>query len=1114
MKITCERCSAQYDLDENRIPPSGMTMKCPACLHAFVVRKNGAVGTVPSMPAPPAQPAPSPPAKREIELSSFGDDDGPTPLPPTAPGMMAPATPTIDDEIDLPAPVDVPRQRDVIDLPAPKASSKGAAIPPMRPPAIPPPRPPAMPPPQPSKTPTIDREPTRDDSSISIARDSIGPDEIDLPAPVDLSQPRDVIDLPAPKVAQSHNLHDVDDGPDLVAPKERAPQVGISLDAPDPDDLVDGVGMPGIDLDSIDVVAPKSESAELPTPKIETYDIAPKAQTMDVAPKPAVTDVAPKAAREAPAEFKPVGEPAPPPPVAEAAAEAPPPRRRGRLLLAIALVTVVLGGVGVALGVFTGFGAQLFHRGPSAQVEQQMNAARMLMGEDTLTGYRKASGSLEALVAQDAKLDEAAALAAQAHLRIARLGVKAELTRADALLAKITDEKSQQLPDVAKARALRSLVTGNYADARTKLNAILQRAPADAIALVTLGWTELAAGDDAAADKAFGKALAAEATRAAALYGGGVAKEHLGDPKTAADLYGRALARSPQHFGGAVGVARTTKAPAEAQAEIEALIKDCGAVAGPREVADAWATIGMLAAAAGRRDDAEDRLKRALALDPDLATARVTLADVACDLKHCGDAIAPLQKLVAAQPKNLPARLALTRAQLETNALADAQATLAPALKDAPKDGGVLYWQARLMLAGPKPDREQAVAKLKDAIAANPKLIQAYVVESNALAQLGRADDALAPLQSAQERASDDPELMVQLGEAYLGLGKPADAAERFNAALAKKPDLQPARMDLALALENQGKLDEAQAELEKVDAKYPGLTARKAELAARQGHKDDAYKLYAQALAEGTPTAALRLAAGQLDLDPAIAKPDEARKLAESIISDDDRSPAGHLLLATMLFQTGRFEDALPEARRAATLEDRPESHLLLGQVLEALAKLDQAINEYNQARRPPVEGLASLGRARILVRMGATKDALSELTALAKDPKLRAPALILMGDCYADLQQADRARHSYEDAVKAAPDSADAAFKLGRAFHDAGRRRDAITQVERALKLGGDKQPWSAEAWLLLGDAHREGKENDAAVKAYKKYLELAPPEAPARKEVERNVSLLGGG
>ena len=78
---------------------------------------------------------------------------------------------------------------------------------------------------------------------------------------------------------------------------------------------------------------------------------------------------------------------------------------------------------------------------------------------------------------------------------------------------------------------------------------MLAKAPADASALVYLGWTELGAGDAAAADKAFARALAAEATRAAALYGDGVAKERLGDAAAAHDLYARALARSPQHFG-------------------------------------------------------------------------------------------------------------------------------------------------------------------------------------------------------------------------------------------------------------------------------------------------------------------------------------------------------------------------------------------------------------------------------------------------------------------------------------------------------------------------------------------------------------------------------------
>ena len=1122
MKISCERCSAQYDLDENRIPPSGMQMKCPACLHTFVVRRSGAQAGPPPMPAPPvavAPPATAAPKKREIELSTFGDDEGPTPLPASAPGMIAPPP----DEIDLPAPKDY----STADLPAPKAVSRVPTIAPPKPPT--PPRvamgPAKKPPPVP-----IEPEPTLDDSALSIARPTfgVGPDEIDLPAPVDV-RGRDIIDLPAPKSSGAGpRLVSLDDDEvDLLAPKSRSPQVGISLDAPDADDLAGSssaggeAGPPALELDNIDVVAPREDRPELPTPRLETTDVAPRPEAVEVAFKGPSPTAPPARADKAPVAATPA---VPAAAAAAAPAEERARRRWGRTVAASAGVLLLLGGVGLALGVFTGFGQKILHGDGGGASEQQLMTARKQMADDTLSSYRKAALGLQSLLETDPALSEATALAAQARLGAARLGLPSELRNADALLAKLTDEKSRELPDVQKARALRSAVGGQYADARMKLGALLVKAPADAAALVYLGWTELGAGDAAAADRAFGKALAAEATRAAALYGDGLAKERLGETTAAHDLYARALVRSPAHFGAAVGEARTGKQGSEAQAAVSELIDKRATTAAPKELADAWATVGALAAQAGRREEAEDRLKRALALDADQIDARVLLARVQCDLKRCAEAIAPLQKILATQPKELAARLALARAQLESGASADAATTLAPAVKEAPPKtpvaAEVLYWQGRLLLAAPKPDREQALQKFKEAVATNPKLIAAYVAESNTFGVLGQPDAAVQALQAAQAQASDDPELMTQLGEGYLALGKPVEAEARFRAVLDKKPEARAARIALGAALEAQNKLDEARAQYDQVaseDGKYPGVLERQARLAARQGRKAEAVKLFDEALKQGVPTQSLRLAAAALYLDPTVGRRDDARKLAEGILTEDERSAPAHLLLARVQFEAGHPEEALPEARRAATLADLPEAHLLLGRALESSAKLDQAINEYNMARRSPdsaVGGEAQLGRARILVRMGATKDALAELAALARDPRLRAPALLLAGDCYADLQQGDRARHAYEDAVRAAPESGDAAFKLGRAFHDAGRRHDAITQVERAVKLGGDKAPWAAEAQLLLGDAHREGHENEAAIRAYRRYLELAPADAPARAEVQKHISTLGGG
>ncbi|HZS40944.1 MAG TPA: tetratricopeptide repeat protein [Polyangia bacterium] len=1085
MKIICESCSAQYDLDENRIPPSGMTMKCPACLHSFQVRRAGA--------APPPIPPPQYPKTLQdhgVELSPEHDDD--TPLRVVTHGK------SVDDE-------------DLIDLPAPKAA-----------------RPPQHP--------------------VPLSTEEI----VDLPGPVgarphqEVAPSQDVIDLPAPRRKSGSQIpRVVEDEPDLLAPKRAgaAPSVGIDLDAPDADDVASGpapvedYGPPPIELDSIDVVAPKHHELpglkqesqelapkqhELPVPKRETTDVAPKPDVTDVAPVPDTVDVAPKpgeaprpiAAEPLPAARKKAAAPDEPSNYVEEA----PRKKRRRAPIAVAVVALLVGGVGLGLGFLTSagfFGANLFGNRQGG-AESKLMAARKLLADDTLASYRKAALDLHGVVESQPKSIEAQALEAQARLAQARLGNPAELRAADTILAALDAGGADgQSPDAQKARALKSLAAGKLDDARAKLGAVLAAAPSDASALVYLGWTELSAGDAAAAERAFAKALAAEPSRAAALYGDGVAKERLGDAAAARDLYTRALARSPQHFGAAVGLARVSGAGASgAQSQLEELIAKRSSSAAPRELSDAWSSIGALAAAAGRRDEAEDRLKRALTLDPESSTARVLLARVQCDAGRCKDALAGLRKVTAAEPKNLDARLGLARALVETGAVKDAETTLAPAIAQAPKDARVLYWQGRLLLAREVPDRAAALQKFKDAVAADGKFIPAYLAESSTFALFGKNDDALEVLAQAEAKATNDPDLMLELGQAYLALGKGAQAEARFRGVLALRAEDPSARLQLGAALELEGKLDEARAEYDGVAQKspdHPGLAERQALLAAKQGRRDEAWALYQKAIAQGVPTQALRLQAADLALS--LGKLDDARKLAESVIKEDDRSPLAHLAYARAQLAAHHADEAMIEARRAATISDLPEAHLVLGQSLEALGKIDQALQEYGLAKRPPVEGEASLGRARMLVRLGASRDALAEVQTLFHDKRLRGPALLVAGDCYADQQQVDKARHAYEDAVHADPQLGEAAFKFGRALHDAGRRKPAIAELERALKLGGDDSSYAVEAYLILGDAHREAKESDAAVKAYKRYLELAPSEAPARAEVNHHLSILGG-
>ncbi len=121
MKIICPKCGADYNINDSKIPPEGLHIKCPKCLHSFVATRDGAAplaagaqtGQVPAVPPPPvfgdplastsgfAVPPPPPPAPPQRRASA--------PLPPVPPiASRPPAPPTgptraanVDVSVDL-----------------------------------------------------------------------------------------------------------------------------------------------------------------------------------------------------------------------------------------------------------------------------------------------------------------------------------------------------------------------------------------------------------------------------------------------------------------------------------------------------------------------------------------------------------------------------------------------------------------------------------------------------------------------------------------------------------------------------------------------------------------------------------------------------------------------------------------------------------------------------------------------------------------------------------------------------------------------------------------------------------------------------------------------------
>jgi Flp pilus assembly protein TadD len=288
------------------------------------------------------------------------------------------------------------------------------------------------------------------------------------------------------------------------------------------------------------------------------------------------------------------------------------------------------------------------------------------------------------------------------------------------------------------------------------------------------------------------------------------------------------------------------------------------------------------------------------------------------------------------------------------------------------------------------------------------------------LIKCGQADEARAVLDHAVVAARaalklrpDDALARTSLGLALLDQGKLADAEAEYRAVLKLKPDWAGVHLNLGTALAGQGRLADAEAEFRAAlklqpdddDAHFNlGVTL------ARQGKLADA---------EAEHRAALKL------------KPDYVE---------------AHINLGKALYGQGKLSDAEAELRAALGLKpDLAEAHCNLGHILREAGRYTEALEELRRghelgSRRPDwrypsaqwvreCERLAALDARLPAVLTGDDHPAdVAERLAFAQlcyDRKLHAAAARLWAEALqADPKLADdrRAQHAYNAACAAA--------------------------------------------------------------------------------------------
>ena len=338
-------------------------------------------------------------------------------------------------------------------------------------------------------------------------------------------------------------------------------------------------------------------------------------------------------------------------------------------------------------------------------------------------------------------------------------------------------------PSILHKEARELMARGEWEAARARLDAYLTKAPENAAAWADAGWVA----------------------------------ERLGDPKRAADLYGRALARDPAEVGAAINLARLSRDdPAQAERILRAAVEKTPAE--PRLLNALAATL----LAQHELDEAERLSRRVLERHPRDATAWRNLAAVESD-----------------------------RGRLRM-----AESALNNARKLDPKDAGIANSLGVLAL------RRDDVAAARGWFEEATQLDAAFTPAWSNLGALALRYRDYALAQQAYEKAVRlDPapwETHLALAWALEGLRKPREARAEFEKVLAVQPRQEDALYGKALALKAEGDLksaleafrqyaalpnasrqQDAQTQLAAIDLRLrsaPGAAARTGETTAAKG--------------------------------------------------------------------------------------------------------------------------------------------------------------------------------------------------------------------------------------------------------------------------------------
>lgn len=493
--------------------------------------------------------------------------------------------------------------------------------------------------------------------------------------------------------------------------------------------------------------------------------------------------------------------------------------------------------------------------------------------------------------------------------------------------------------------------------------------------------------------------------------------------------------------------------------------------------------------------------------DDALREAKAVAGEAPPDVKEASPT-----ELAAASWSNTAAGFAL----LEKKQLTDAMTRFDWALTAWPDNTVATQGQARALLANG--DKESAAGYLERQVALLPENVRGRLLLGRTYLQLNKVRQAMdqflyvaaqiGPRGSAQQRA-----------QAHLGVSDAAAADRDFKLALeemksatAQTPDDVQLRLrhgELALRM---GDWPQARSVFDEILKGNPGEESAIVGSARAKLGATDALGAYQQldAAAKLAPQSALLIHwFGEANLR--MGKSKEAVDLFKRAQGLDPSRALPTVAQARILMESRRYNDALkllePAFGRVAP-EEAPLLRAAMGEVLVKQRNYPGAFKAFEEVlAQTPQDSQARALYGRALKDTGKYEEAQRQLKqAVAEDP--RNPLILSeMGAYYESQGQYERAIDYFQQALAISPKEAEFHIRLGAATFRRGDSAGALEHLKAAQSLAVN----NPDVYYWMGLAVRK-TDPDRAKQMFKQGMELAPEDGRFDHELGRSVGAEG--